>query len=259
MLHRGEAEGVIVISQPAHAWVSGRLARHWGNSQFGTFAPSEDVCLAAALHDIGFLQWEQSPTFNPKTGLPHSFLDLPAHKHLDIWSEGIQQMLGYGRYPTLLVSRHFTWLCARHPSTSPADRRLEKQFLEDQDMLQTTLLTSLRNDFYYEPWSTDEILLRNRQLVSLWDWLSLSLCLGLREERVVKDVPIAEGLTTIAMTPLNLEATRVAVSPWPFRDDILRVMCEGRHLLKRSSNETEMREAIRAASPVTLKIDLVRG
>ncbi|MDB6111307.1 MAG: hypothetical protein JWR69_3057 [Pedosphaera sp.] len=258
MLHRGEAEGMVIISQPAHAWVSGQLARHWGNPEFGEFAPSEEVCLAATLHDIGFLPWEQSPTFNPATGLPLSFLDLPADLHLDIWSAGIQQLLGYGRYPTLLVSRHFTWLCEQHTSTSPANRRLEKQFLEEQDMLQTTLITSLRNDFYYEPYVTDEIVLRNRQLVSLWDWLSLLLCMGFREEQLIKDVPCAEGLTSIAMKPLNLDATRVAVSPWPFRDETLRIVCEGRHLLKRSANETEMREAIRAASPITLKIDLVR-
>src|SRR4051812_36104506 len=120
MLHRGEKEGIFIISQPAHAWVSGQLARHWSNAVFGGFAPAEEVCLAAALHDIGFLAREQSPTFNPATGLPHSFLDLPVDLHLAIWSAGIQQLLGYGRYPTLLVSRHFTWLCEQHTSTNPA-------------------------------------------------------------------------------------------------------------------------------------------
>jgi hypothetical protein len=258
MLHRNEGEAWVIISQPAHAWVSGQLARHWGNSFFGKFTPTEEVCLAAALHDLGFLHWESSPTFNPETGLPHTFLDLPTGAHLDIWSAGIQQMLGYGRYPALLVSRHFTWLCRQHPSTSPADRRLEKKFLEAQEMLQATLVTSLRNDAYYAPFSTDEMLLRNRQLVSLWDWLSLLLCLGFRDERLVRDVPFSKGLTTIVLKPLNAEATRVAVSPWPFHVETLPIECEGRRLLRRCPSEEEMREAIPAAAPMTLKIELVR-
>src|SRR5512146_2824430 len=111
MLNRPVSQGVVVISQPAHAWVSGQLARCWGNEQFGDFAPVEEVCLAAEQHDLGFLAWEQAPTLNKKTGLPHTFMDMPTDAHLDIWSRGIQQMLDYGRYPALLVSLHFTRLC----------------------------------------------------------------------------------------------------------------------------------------------------
>ena len=65
MLIREEAKGLLLVSQPMHAWVSGQLARSWGNTAFGHFAPPEEVCLAAELHDIGFLEWERCPTFNP--------------------------------------------------------------------------------------------------------------------------------------------------------------------------------------------------
>ncbi len=49
MLFREDPEGAIAISQPAHAWLTGQLARAWGNQQFGDFAPSEEVCLAEAM------------------------------------------------------------------------------------------------------------------------------------------------------------------------------------------------------------------
>ena len=55
MLHRADPDGPIVITQPAHAWVSGQLAQAWGNESFGEFAPREEVCLAAEQHDIGWL------------------------------------------------------------------------------------------------------------------------------------------------------------------------------------------------------------
>src|SRR5438093_3702973 len=99
MLHRHEEEGLIVISQAAHAWVSGQLARHWGNDTFGHFAPIEEVCLAAEQHDIGFLDWEQAPALNRQTGWPQTFLEMPVAEHLAVWSKGIRQMLRFGRYP----------------------------------------------------------------------------------------------------------------------------------------------------------------
>jgi Protein of unknown function (DUF3891) len=258
MLHRKVEEGLIIISQPAHAWVSGQLARHWGNKIFGEFTPREEVLQAAALHDIGFLDWERKPTLNPQTGLPHTFLDLPVPVHLDIWSKGIQQMLRYGRYPALLVSMHFTWLCRTHGAQLPEEQhQLEENFLEDQAALQTTLLTSLRNDFYYEAYSSEEIIALNRQLVSLWDWLSLLLCMGFPEECVVDKVPALNELTQLRLKPVQGESTKVAVEPWPFRDERVTITCEGRQLLKSYSNERELRKAIRAASPITLKFDLV--
>ena len=54
MSHRDDEEGLIVIGQPAHAWVSGQLARAWGNDRFGHFEPWEEVRLAAEQHDVGY-------------------------------------------------------------------------------------------------------------------------------------------------------------------------------------------------------------
>ena len=259
MLHRVEGENLIAISQPAHAWVSGQLARHWGNKMFGSIEPFEEVCQAAALHDIGFLAWEDAPTLNRATGLPHAFLELPTRLHLEIWSAGIREMLCYGRYSALLVSMHFSWLCRQHPSMAADERRLEGKFLAEQEVLQTALVTLLRNDFHYERHSTDEIIERNRRLISLWDWLSLLLCMGFHDESIVEQAPSACGATQIMLRTLNQERTQIAVSPWPFRCGSLRIACEGRHLLKTYANETEMRNALRAASPAVLEIELVQN
>ncbi len=258
MLHRVKGDNLIAISQPAHAWVSGQLARYWGNEMFGSIEPFEEVCQAAALHDVGFLAWEDSPTLNRTTGLPYTFLELPARLHLEIWSAGIREMLSYGRYSALLVSMHFSWLCRQHPSMAADDRRLEGKFLVEQEALQTALVTSLRNDFHYERYSTDEIIERNRQLISLWDWLSLLLCMGFHDESVVEQAPSAGGATQIVLRMLNAERTRIAITPWPFRCESIKIACEGRDLLKVYKNESEMCKALRAASPFFLEIELVQ-
>ncbi len=85
MLHRKHS-GVICITQPMHAWVAGQLARAWGNESFGSFAPWEEVCLAAEQHDIGWHRWEGAPTLNTTTGYPHSFTELPTAVSVDIWT-----------------------------------------------------------------------------------------------------------------------------------------------------------------------------
>ena len=48
-----------------HAWVSGQLARAWGNAEFGSVAPYEEVCLAAEQHDVGMAEWDTCTDVQP--------------------------------------------------------------------------------------------------------------------------------------------------------------------------------------------------
>ncbi len=255
MLHRADEEGLIAISQPAHAWVSGQIARHWGNHAFPSVP--EEVCLAAEQHDIGFLEWERNPALNPETGLPYNFLEMPKRMHLEIWTKGIQQMLRFGRYPAVLVSMHYAWLAKRgQQECPPEDQALVSEFVETQEALQTTLQTSLSNDFYYAPVSTPEILERNRRLVSSWDWISLLLCNRFEKEATVEGFPIRSGVAALKLVPERADGSRVSVAPWPFGREKVTLVCDGRRLLKRYRDEAHLREAMRAAAPVTLAIEL---
>src|SRR3954463_1738657 len=106
MLHREDETGVVLIGQPAHAWVSAPLARAWGNDRFGGFEPWEEVCLAAEQHDIGMAAWDAAPELNHVTGLPYSFRELPRRTHLALWSSAANLVLPQSRYAALLVSLH---------------------------------------------------------------------------------------------------------------------------------------------------------
>jgi hypothetical protein len=258
MLLRKDTEGVIAISQPAHAWVSGQLARNWTETDF--VGVGEEVCLAAEQHDIGFLEWEQSPTLNSETGLPHTFREMPRRMHLAIWTSGIQQMLRFGRYSALLVSRHFTGLAQRngHEGTVEEEQLLI-EFLERQDAFQTSLKTSLANDFYYGEFSTEEVLRHHQQLVSLWDWMSLILCHGLEAPQTVTWPAWKQTGGELRLTPIPAAGAKVKIEPWPFRVPGLKLVCEGRRLLRAYKNEHEMREGLKAAAPVVLAITLDRG
>ncbi len=58
MVLRRDEHGVLAIGQASHAWISGQMARAWGNEQFGPLEPYEEVCLAAEQHDVGMAAWD---------------------------------------------------------------------------------------------------------------------------------------------------------------------------------------------------------
>jgi hypothetical protein len=74
MLYRQEKQGKIAITQPAHAGLSGQLARAWGNERFGDVAPLEEVCLGAEQHERPPHCLGTSPHAQPADG---SSLQLP--------------------------------------------------------------------------------------------------------------------------------------------------------------------------------------
>ena len=82
MLFRTEPSGVLAISQLTHAWISGQILRAWDE------ALGEPLLLAAEQHDIGWLDWEAAPTFNPETGRPHLFREIGAATHSPMWIRG---------------------------------------------------------------------------------------------------------------------------------------------------------------------------
>lgn len=232
MLLRPDGDAVIAIGQPAHAWLSGQLARAWGNAAFGAVEPWEEVCLAAEQHDVGMAGWEQRPTLNPETGLPHSFMELDRETHLAMWSSAAPTVLAQSRYAALLVSMHGTALFDR--------RRGAEAFLAQQRALQGELMASLGAD--------PAQVRRNQRLVQTWDSLSLALLLGW-QPYVLAAVPAAGGELDVALDGLALD-------PWPFAAPAVTVRCEGRRLSGRYGDEEAMRAALAAAPWVTLTLDL---
>jgi hypothetical protein len=257
MLLRSHSEGVLLIAQPAHAWISGQIARAWGNERFGDFTPRAEVELAAELHDLGFIKWEQSPTLDEATGLPHTFLSLPLEEHLEIWSQGIHEAGCYGRYPALLVSMHYTWLAQTHPHyETPANASLVQEFLDTQAAFQSFAFNSLRRDAHFSRAAELEAFTRNRRLLSLWDWLSLQICMGITAPETIKEVPDARGLSELVLSPHPQAASHYTLSPWPFRTGSLTLGCESRVLSRKFKSTAELRSGWQNAPHLALQFEL---
>jgi hypothetical protein len=215
MLIRPEPDGsFLAIGQASHAWVSGQLARAWGNDEFGPVEPWEEVCLGAEQHDVGWAEWDLDPAIDPATGRPHTFISLPLPEKLELWSGAARKMVSQSRYAALLVTMHGSALYERFPPDDPSDQRLVRDFLVGQLALQAELAAGF---------DADQVR-RNQKLVFAWDYISLALCLGWTPAEV-EDVPTADG------TPVTLQLSEDGeLDPWPFRDERVDLKVEGRRL-----------------------------
>jgi hypothetical protein len=258
VLVRSDSGGVVVIGQPSHAWISGQLARAWGNERFGAVEPFEEVCLAAEQHDIGMAMWDVEPARNPETGLPVSFLQMAIRDHIDLWTAAPRRLLRQSRYAALLVSLHGTRLYAHRDLSAllGPQQSLVSGFLEDQRHLQNDLLAALRADPNTAASATARLVARNSILIGTWDTLSLALCLDYAPYTVT-EVPAADG----TLGALDLSQTdrpgRLTLDPWPLRTDSLVVRCEGQRLADTYGDDDALREALARAPWETLEFELV--
>jgi Protein of unknown function (DUF3891) len=271
MMFRESPDATIAIAQPAHAWISGQIMRAWGNAAFGLVTPYEDVCLGAEQHDIGWLVWEQAPTFNSATGRPHSFRALTVAAHTAIWRQGTDMALVLGCYPALLASLHGTGLYAAFDARTakPQDARIVHDFLMDQMAIQRRLIAGLSAVPVMAPFATPEVIERNRGLVRAADRLSIAICTALRDPAVrtddpqmavIRDVPTEQEPVAMRLSIVDGDPARIAVDPWPFRANNLRVACDGIALPPRPfPDEAAMRRFLTDAPRMIIAAELLPG
>src|SRR5579862_175183 len=224
MLLREDERGVLAIGQPSHAWISGQLARAWGNARFGSVEPLEEVCLAAEQHDVGWALRDLEPLLSPETGRPRSFMEMPLEEHLRLWTEGPVRLLAQSRYAALLASIHGRRLYERRDLAKlPAqDADAIRRFLEQRIAFEAQLRETLGTE--YPP----GLLERNSQLVWNWDYLSLALCLEW-VPATARRVPTVGGPIDLQLIG-RAERHHFALDPWPLSVPSLTLRCEGQRL-----------------------------
>ena len=247
MVLRREGDAVVAIGQPAHAWLSGQLARAWGSERFPAPSPREEVCLAAEQHDAGMTGWDTAPTLNPRTGLPHSFVEMPVETHVELWARAWEAVLPQSRYAALLVSMHGTALYAMRDLAKLDEHQadLVRGYLEGQREVQRRLRATLEDDSGVDV---------AQRLIWTWDAFSLALCLDWAPH-TLRAVPAAAGELDVEVAPAGERAVRV--DPWPFAAERVAVRTEGRVLEGTFEDEGELRAALREARWVTLDFELV--
>lgn len=251
MLIRREQARVVAIGQASHAWLSGQLARAWGNDRFDAPEPREEVCLAAEQHDVGMAEWDLTPRLD-QTKRPQSFMEMALADHLGLWSAAPAKLLTQSRYAALLVSLHGHALYERRDVTRLTRREADavRTYLARERRLQDRLIELVGADRGQ--------LKRNQRLLWTWDGLSLALCLRWREH-VAEEVPVAgDACASVRLEPVGEEPARLfCVDPWPFAWGALTVRCEGRELAERYESERELQRAFEKSPSVGLVFTLI--
>jgi hypothetical protein len=230
MLLREVDGAVVAIGQASHAWISGQLARAWDPRP----EPFEAVCLAAEQHDVGMAQWDLTPTLNPQTGLPTTFIEMDLDTHVRLWSAAPARLLTQSRYAAVLVSLHGSRLYALRDldAMDPGEADQIRAWEATQRVFRERLIAELGAD--------PEVLRAQQALMWCWDSLSLGLLLGW-DTFTVEGVTLRDG---------------AVLDPWPLSVPELTVVCDGRRLERRFEDEAEMRASLEAAEYVPLTFTL---
>ncbi|PTM59873.1 DUF3891 family protein [Desmospora activa] len=159
MILRKIEDGLDLIRQHDHGWVSGDFAEHWKER------PSSSVLFAIRYHDVGWESLDQTITWNPKTGQPYTFEDYPMQAKIDAYQSGVGWVQARDPYAACLCSRHYTSFFIN------ASGEAERRFLAEEQKRQERLKRQLDEE-------TRSRLASDWALLKLCDDLSLFLCLN---------------------------------------------------------------------------------
>ena len=250
LLRHDGSEGVLAIGQASHAWISGQLARAWGNAEFARPEPFDAVCLAAEQHDIGMAGWDLRPDIDAATGMPLDFMHMPLRTHLELWRAAPRTLIAQSTLAALLVSCHGESLqrLRNLDALPPEEAAAVRDHIAGQVAFQERLARTLG-----EP---PERISRNRRLIWTWDGLSLALLLGW-DPYTAGHVPTVDG--GHADLTLSTIPGAFALTPWPFAEPELSVCCEGRRLNASAADAAALARSLAEAPVERVELTLRAG
>jgi hypothetical protein len=251
MIVRREGNNWLLITQPAHAWLAGKLAAAWGNETFGSPSPFEAVILATRLHDIGWLDWDASPRLG-EDGRPVNFVDTNLAETIPIWRRAVGRISLMDPYAALLVSKHASTIYRRRHErgVDPPEQHSELgEMLAEQQVNQEQFCSRLADHPLYGPAVEADRLKIAYRWLRVCDIFSLILCSdALPLSGVIEAVP---GKRMRDLTSISYERPapfQLLLDPWPYNKPAIKLSVQTRLLAKNSfQDETGFRISLNEA------------
>lgn len=263
MIRREVDGGWLMISQPAHAWGTGEMARAWGSAACIAPSPRAETILATTLHDIGWQQWDSAPPLKDD-GTPAHFYDTDLATTEAIWHNAQTVLRLYHPYAALLVSHHAsTVFRARLARTeNPTDRDVLEERVREQVQIQVDLTGEMAHMGLYA--GTDALeparILANYRVLRTCDLLSLAVCVQAPQRGEIPDVP---GQTPDERVTISIEPegdSTLVLTPYPFAVPEVSVVVQGRLLPRHTYPDAERyHDALRRAPWHELTFTFVPG
>ena len=203
MIIRPHTEGQLLITQPDHAALAGRIMSHWA----GLDSPRRaDILTAVAAHDNGWLDVDAVPLREAGTGGVLDFMHVPLDLRQGVWPRSVG-LLQKAPYAAALVAQHAIHIFSRfrgHDEWTPFFAQMEQ--MRDEALARSGAAAL-------------ETLIREYMFVRLGDLISLTFC------NAWPDVPGEDYGYTI-----RRDGTRVILTPDPFAGREVPVSIIGRLL-----------------------------
>lgn len=214
----------LLITQPDHAALAGRIMRHWTADHLPQSSRRADILLAIAEHDNGWREVDAAPIVDPATGALLDFVHAPEDVRHGVWPRGVGH-LSHVPYAAALVAQHAIHIHWRYRAAAGWSHFfVGMEGLRDRHLRATTAsLAELQRDY---------------MLVRIADLISLSFCAQWREEQndgTGRTVRLVEGShVTVDPDPfsgrivkLEVSATEVPTGSYNSAADAIEAMARG--------------------------------
>jgi hypothetical protein len=250
---------LLLALQIEHSRVAGYLAAHWGNENFAKPSPYSSVVLAAQEHDNGWWEWEMKPSTLNDKGYPLDYHDgslkYLGQLRLDFYKNGVDRVASRDPYAALLISLHGVGLMnagygrVAYPPDRSADPRVQ-EYIRHQDGVRTKLTEEVRRSEDFRPFSSDEQIWTNYELVEVFDQLAQFLCNRYPFNSKVRThgphntlndvpVPVRSGVEHVTVNVDVVDEKRAVVRPYPFDVTPLVVSFSARLVPNRKYSDEE--------------------
>jgi hypothetical protein len=204
MIVRREGSSLLLITQPDHAALAGRVMREWRGGGLDS-SRREDILRAVERHDNGWRELDECPIVDGANGRILDFISAPDAVRQGVWPRGIER-LAQTPFTAALVAQHAFYVYSRYRGRPDWDA-----FFADMEARRTHHLARV-------PGATLDELLRDYEAVRLGDLISLVFCNRWTE-------PQTEGSYTIRLDPEG-----VVVTPDAFGGRAVPIEIEAREL-----------------------------
>ena len=205
MIVRAHDDGWLLITQPAHAALAGRIMREWQEPALRQSIRRDTILLAVAGHDNGWADTDAAPVLDA-SGRVLDFVALPAAMRQEVWPRGVDR-LARVPYAAALVAQHAVHVYGRFrgdPAWTAFFAGMERA--RDEELRHAA------------PATIDD-LLADYQFVRTGDLMSLAFCNNWRD-------PQQDGFGRT----IHYDGSRMTVSPDPFEGRTLEIQITGRYL-----------------------------
>jgi hypothetical protein len=236
MIVRLEGDALLLVTQPDHAALAGRVMERWRANGFPVRPTREIVLEATAEHDCGWIEEDAAPSLDPQTGRPYDFIRMPDDVKQAIWPRAIARHAERMPYVAALI--------AQHALTIYTTRRGDPAWHAFFDRMARERDRCLRR----APEGADDAFMRDYAIVFLGDLISLVFSNGWTEPFDAEDYRII------------LLGRRLQIAPDPFAGATVPMRARARRIPnRRYGSRAELLAAIEGAEECTLDGEAVGG